>query len=305
MSLPLRQPARHETQSRKASAGFTQVPNSIIENLSLLTPAETDLLLSVLKLGRLALSDDTWQSWTGAGARMKELAIKGLIAKGLEIVSRDRSTVKLRFNRSTFESWALGRPRHEKARTHGRRATATAKPGQRIHPECREKGCQKLCSEEQEKCEVIQIDTGSIAKPVSRFDEADPPDSSSTDSPSSTTTAVQKYRASVAQPDAAPYSEQFTNFLGIFIHAGVETGPTDHEKCHRLWQKLSPEEQGLAVAYAEQNLPEWQKVAPRYIPRPWTVLRDRHWERKRVQRKSGFDEWAENYAKGKRSWDLD
>ncbi len=90
-------PTRATPTPRKNTRGDFVVPNSLVENLALLTHAETAFMLIVLRRGGRAegcvISDRNWQAWTGLKARAKEYAIKGLKEKGLRVLGRGDKAV--------------------------------------------------------------------------------------------------------------------------------------------------------------------------------------------------------------------
>lgn len=133
---------------RTPTRGYAQIPNSIIENASALTHAELLLALIVCRRSgdksACPVTDSTWEKWTGLKARMKEAATAGLRKKGLHVDGRgDRA----RYLFETHE-WAAfvsaGAP--VRPRTAGRRPV-DPKPGAKIHPECRERGCALLAAQ--------------------------------------------------------------------------------------------------------------------------------------------------------------
>ena len=144
------------------------------------TYAERKLLDIALMRPGAPISDDKWREMSGLdedpdkGARMKELAIKGLREKGLTIQGKGK-TATYRFDTDHWETYWRSQPRRDRARTSGRAPTVKAKPGMMVHEACKDQ-CQKLC-EENAKCgmaEVISISSGQQnAKPISR----NPPES--------------------------------------------------------------------------------------------------------------------------------
>ena len=175
MSSPA--PVRFQAQSetRSATQGYAQIPNSIVENQALLAPAELALVLIACRRGFSTISDKNWADWTGKDPKMKNHALRGLREKGCLRVTGRGNSAKFSFDRNAWDSWVRSRPRHERARTLGRSKSVNAKPGQMIHLECRERGCQKLCDS---PAEVISI-SSSIAsenwKPVSNIANSSPP----------------------------------------------------------------------------------------------------------------------------------
>jgi len=268
-------PANSEILPRSATQGYFQVPNSVAENQALLTPAEKAMLLIILRRGHAATcSDDHWKAWTGLDPKMKRHAINGLKAgKGLRQYGRgDRA--RFSFDRSAWDGWVRTRPRHEKARTAGRSKSVTAKPGQQIHPECRERGCQRMCETESEaKADVIQISPTTATpnwKPVS---DSPPPESP----PETPSTAV------VLATKPTPKRNDFNEFIGAFLMVGVEMSTTDLDKCRKLWAGLKPPEKTAALVDAStRSANEWQECATQYVPRPWNYLIEKRWTRQRV-----------------------
>ena len=182
------QPVRSEGFSRQATQGYAQIPNSIVENQSLMTPAELRLVIIVLRRGENTVSDRHWQDWTGLEPRIKRHAIQGLKSKGLTVRGRGDSA-KYYFERDRWDSWVRTRPRHDRAHTTGRSKSVTAKTGMQVHPECRERGCSRLCdSEEKAQTQVIPFPATEVRQQVAKT-EPDPPPK---DFPL-TLSAVQKY----------------------------------------------------------------------------------------------------------------
>jgi hypothetical protein len=159
-----------EISSRTATQGYAQIPNSIIENQAMLTPAELALALIVLRRGENTVSDKNWVDWTGKDPRMKEYAIRGLKDKGCLHVRGRGQRAKYYFERDKWDFLVRSRPRHERARTLGRSRSVTAKTGMQVHQECRERGCARLC-----ESQVIPFPTTEVAKPVSQREWAAPP----------------------------------------------------------------------------------------------------------------------------------
>jgi hypothetical protein len=129
--------------------GYSQVPNSFIENQWLFTAAERSMLLAVMRRqnnngGRsITIPDETWTRWTGLEPRTKEAAIAGLRNKGLVVVGRGDSA-RYNFARDQWERFIRNKAATEsyKPRTAGR--GVNPEPGAKIHPECRAGGCRKL-----------------------------------------------------------------------------------------------------------------------------------------------------------------
>jgi hypothetical protein len=161
------QPSRISPQSeyRSATQGYAQIPNSVIENQSLFPPAELRLVLIVCRRGENTVSDEHWTKWTGLDKRVKDMAIRGLREKGLRVTGRgDRA--KYSFDRNACDSWVRAQSLRHRARTAGRKPSApsvTAKPNMQVHPECRERGCGRLC-----ESAVIPFPAPQVEKPVSQ-----------------------------------------------------------------------------------------------------------------------------------------
>jgi hypothetical protein len=162
-----------QSETRSATQGVAYIPNSIVENQALLTPAELALVLIVCRRGENTVSDRHWEAWTGKDPKMKNHAIRGLRDKGLRQIGRG-SGAKFAFDRNAWDSWVRSRPRHERARTLGRSKSVSAKAGQMIHPECRERGCQKLCDAQPGVISISQAPTTPNWKPVSNIAKSSP-----------------------------------------------------------------------------------------------------------------------------------
>ena len=148
------QPKRSfETQPQQTPqrGNFTITPNSIIEHAYMFTYAERKLLDIALMRPGAPISDDKWREMSGLdedpdkGARMKELAIKGLREKGLTIQGKGK-TATYRFDTDHWETYWRSQPRRDRARTSGRAPTVKAQPGMMVHEACKDQ-CQKLCEE--------------------------------------------------------------------------------------------------------------------------------------------------------------
>ena len=158
-----------EISSRTATAGYAQIPNSVIENQALMTPAERCLVLIVCRRGENTVSDKHWEEWTGLKPPIKDNAIRGLKEKGLVVRGRgDRA--KYYFERDKWDSWVRTRPRHERARTTGRSKSVTAKTGMQIHQECQARGCARLCEPQ-----VIPFPATQFERPVVQEIPKSPP----------------------------------------------------------------------------------------------------------------------------------
>lgn len=151
-------------KTSQPAQGWVKVPNVVVENLFLLTRAETALVLMVLRRGKHPISDANWQKWTGLSPRLKDYASAGLAKKGLQVVGKGD---KARYS-FDLERWSefVKAPDDDAARTLGRsKATSIAAPARmRIHESCRE-GCQMLC-EAAASCKVVEITPTAPAAPV-------------------------------------------------------------------------------------------------------------------------------------------
>jgi hypothetical protein len=189
------QPARlspfREISSRTATQGYAKIPNSVVENLGMLTHAELAFLLIVCRRGENTVSDKHWNEWTNLGQTIKDNAIRGLKQKGLVVRGRgDRA--KYYFERDKWDSWVRTRPRHERARTTGRSKSVTAKTGMQIHQECQARGCARLCDSQ-----VIPFPATQLERPVVQTIPDPPPKEDISPPPKGgfplTLKAVQKY----------------------------------------------------------------------------------------------------------------
>jgi hypothetical protein len=140
MSAAAAASVKHPTQ------GWSQIPNSLIENQLAFTRAEFALALIVLRRGDgKPLSDQTWKDWTGLEPRLKKYAIDGLKAKGLEVEGRGNDA-KYTFARDRWDAFVRQlNPKKFKARTVGR--AVDPKPGAKVHEECRARGCAMLAAQ--------------------------------------------------------------------------------------------------------------------------------------------------------------
>lgn len=153
---PSRIPAQSE---RRATPGTFEAPRSLIENASLFTHAELLLALMIHRIpadqnSPASISDSTWQKWTGLKPRMKEMAIKGLQTKGLEIRGRG-AKARFYWDEQRWTNYIREHSPLEKARTEGRKKSVPAKAGMQIHPDCALKGCQHLC--DTQACEPAKV----------------------------------------------------------------------------------------------------------------------------------------------------
>lgn len=159
----LPQPSSPHSQS----SNFFQDFNAIVENQRYLTPAEFRLAIILLKRGAhredVSLSAKTWEDWTGLDVKSRDLAIRGLTKKGFNSEGRgDRA--RFRFDRSAWATTCRTADRSFRPKVEQKRQPA--KPGQMIHPECRDRGC--FMARQSEGSNVVNIgDTLPNWKPVS------------------------------------------------------------------------------------------------------------------------------------------
>lgn len=151
---------------RKRTSGTTLVPNAVLENQALFTHAELALILVLFRRNKgeaTPISDRNWMSWTGLKARAKEYAVTGLKDKGLRIDGHG-DTRLYSFDSKDFGSFlqTAKPPEFEKPRTKGR--AVTAPPGTKIHEDCQQKGCLRLC----EECDITPADRNLLMQPVAQ-----------------------------------------------------------------------------------------------------------------------------------------
>ena len=132
-----------------ASAGYTKVPNSFIENQHLLKlPASRAMALIIFRresnpMEHRTLSDRHWEKWTGLKPRQKEYAMEELSQFGLSIQGRG-DTAKFTWNWDKWnDSWR--NPNHEhKSPIPQKPKAKTVQPGAKVHEDCFKDGCSKL-----------------------------------------------------------------------------------------------------------------------------------------------------------------
>jgi hypothetical protein len=156
-------------KARSLTRGYSEIPNSLIENQSAFTHAELALALIVLRRGgagdtTVTVSDRNWQGWTGLSARQKEYAIAGLKQKCLNVAGRGE-TARYSFRPDTWENFVRTADR-SKPRTAGRKPVSP-KPGAKVHPDCRERGCALLAQE-------AAAGGTPVAQPVARSQSSKP-----------------------------------------------------------------------------------------------------------------------------------
>lgn len=265
--------------ARTATQGYAQIPNSIIENMAELTPAELMLVLIVLRRGANTVSDEHWSAWTGKDARTKQNAIRGLRERGLKVDGFGRAA-KFSFHRRDWDNWVRHKPRQSKAKV-ARPQRQPAKP--EMHPDCQERGCQMAC---RSSAELIEFPKSPPAET--------PPEKNPVAIPAASDQQKPAKRVSSVTAANVRAQKDYTDLIGVFMTCGVALNEADLGKCDRYWLELSPQERTIALAYALARLPEWQGKDPQYVARPWNYLREKHWTRRGPQsEKKGFEKWKQ------------
>jgi hypothetical protein len=295
-------PAGSEGLPRKATSGVTEIPNSVIENLSLMTHAEICFALIALRVQPNpsprntnprppAISDSTWTKWTGLTSKTKDNAIRGLRNKGLEVTGEGQKAL-YRFDRTNWDSWVKCRPREEKAHTEAKRVDP--KPKQQIHPECRDNGCQKLCDSK-----IVSIDSSACADLGKQVSHRSPPPQdfgkppvtpgNSKTSPVESKTSkdsgkqVSQELVRIPTPNAKPneYPQDFQEFIAAFLHLGIAMNTADIHNCLRHFTAMPNHSRYAAVQDVKaKSAGEWSEIEARFVPRPWNYLKRREWERR-------------------------
>ena len=139
-------------QSEPRTEKYFKVPNEFAENQHAFIPAERALALIIWRdarntkgftdmNGTAQVSDQQWTDWTGLKPRMKELAIRGLKDKGLE-VNGEGSKAKFSWNWNRWSNAFIDRP--EPSNYDPKRKERDAKAAaSRVHPDCAT-GCARL-----------------------------------------------------------------------------------------------------------------------------------------------------------------
>lgn len=127
---------------RKVVKGWSQIPNSLIENCGTLTHAELVLSMIVLRAdasaGPIMVTEDKWSRWTGLNRRTLEYAVAGLSKKGVLKVQGRGMQARYEFDRRNWEVYVSTVAPAERPKTEGRKAVkpVAAKPGAMVHPDC-------------------------------------------------------------------------------------------------------------------------------------------------------------------------
>jgi hypothetical protein len=93
----------------------------------------------------VSVSDEDWVRYTGMDPKSKANAIRGLKEKKFLRVEGSGAKARYWYDRVAFKAWAKEADHSAKPRTAGRVETKPAKPGQKLHPECADRGCARLC----------------------------------------------------------------------------------------------------------------------------------------------------------------
>ena len=282
--------------------GYSQVPNSFIENQWLFTAAERSMLLAVMRRqnnngGRsITIPDETWTRWTGLEPRTKEAAIAGLRNKGLVVVGRGDSA-RYNFARDQWERFIRNKAATEsyKPRTAGR--GVNPEPGAKIHPECRAGGCRKLQEAYRDENEASPLFGQNESSPLFVIPLAQPVAQTPVKNDATQSKRRQAENRSgplLGQNDSSPLPSsplaqpvaqtpvKIQSFLGIFISLAVPMSDRDLTRCKSLWSGLSPSARRAAYDDARAKIDEWKSRASNYVPRPWNYLANAEWERRAV-----------------------
>ena len=142
MSTAAPSPLRPTNFQRSEIIETVQAFNAVIEAQRFLAPAELRLALILIKRGAqredVSVSAKNWNEWTGLDKKSRDLAIRGLQKKGFSVSGRGDKT-RFRFSANDWREYVSKADRTE--RPHVEQKRTPAKPGQMIHPECREQGC--------------------------------------------------------------------------------------------------------------------------------------------------------------------
>jgi hypothetical protein len=190
--------------------GYSQIPNSIIENRAYFTDAEFSLALIILRRGgageSCTVSDSNWERWTGMSARTKEYAVAGLKAKGFESDGRGDSA-RFSFHNRAWENFVKTGGGQNKPRTVGRKTGVSPKKGAKVHPSCCENGCALLAAENSANG-ISLVPAPLNAQPVAQ-----------TVLESDSTTGPKKHlkpvSALIPLPNAQPVAQTFKNSLAL------------------------------------------------------------------------------------------
>ena len=146
MAAPSEAPTIQRTEK------YFRVPNEFAEHQHAFIPAERALALIVWRDARNAkgftdlngtalISDAQWTEWTGLKPRMKELAVRGLREKGLE-VNGEGQKAKYSWNWNRWNNAFRDKP-EPSAYDPKRKERDAAAAAKKVHPDCAT-GCAKL-----------------------------------------------------------------------------------------------------------------------------------------------------------------
>lgn len=169
---------RRLERKRHATRGYSKVPNWLLENFGCFPVGEHCIALIICRRGAgCSISDIHYVDWTDKDPRNKEIAIAGLLKKGIISVEGHGDKARYTFHEEAGIAYVESQPRGFRPRTHGRKETVAAKP--EMHPDCRARGCQKAaaCEPEPEPAgNLLQFPEAENAKPVSRNEIPDLPE---------------------------------------------------------------------------------------------------------------------------------
>jgi hypothetical protein len=140
---------------------------ALSRNQSLLTPTELRLALLLISEGGYShdidIPDALWLRATRMSPKSKHIAAVGLALKGFQVKGEGKNT-RFRLDLDDWRQFCLASDPNQKP--HVAQKRAPAKPGQMIHPECREHGCCR--AREEEAANLVSIDAGSTSAAVGR-----------------------------------------------------------------------------------------------------------------------------------------
>jgi len=201
--------------ARMPTKGFSQVPNSLIENQALLTRPELSLSLIVVRRGgvddtTVPVSDDNWIAWTGLSPRAKEYAEAGLRKKGtLQVVGRGKAA-RYSFTRTGWNHF-VSHTERSKPHTEGRRIEPSG-AGRMVHQNCSD-SCAMLRAAQ---TGIKQLFVPPIAQPVAQTTDHDGSTNYDQSGPDSSTFNVvdlmqtwppNRLKPSVSSPVAQPVAQ--------------------------------------------------------------------------------------------------
>jgi len=157
------------------SEKYFRVPNEFAENQAAFIPAERALALIIFRdarnvkgftdlNGTAQISDQQWTDWTGLKPRMKELAVRGLRDKGLE-VNGEGQRAKYSWNWNRWNQAFITRP--ERSNYDPKRKERDAKNAGKVHPDCAT-GCAKLRELQGSTNQETPFLVTTIAQPVTQ-----------------------------------------------------------------------------------------------------------------------------------------